>query len=166
MLEWLVLLAGMLLVIMNQASREHASTLTTPSDDSTITLPPDLLALLETYKTNLATSRASGDTASGQAASSAKLQIDAMLAQWTQDIPALQEQVKVMIDADKGLAPDVNALHEKVSKYETALPTLNDNLTKAIALTSEKAEDTATRTVKAVAIFVLGVFGVFVRGVF
>ena len=166
MLEWLVLLAGTLLFIINLSAREHATN--PPSGGSgTVTLPADLQAELDAYKTLLIASTSNpSNTAAAQATSNAKVHLDMELSQWQEDVVAAQTQIETAVATDSGLGTDVANLHEKVSAYEKTLPELKDTLTKSKVNTSERTEDTTIMVAKAVAVVTIGLFAVFVSGLF
>jgi hypothetical protein len=166
MLEWLLFLAGTLLFIINLSSRERVTN--PPSGgDTTPVLPEDLKTQLNTYKTLLIASTSNpSNTGAAQATSNAKIQLDMELGQWQEDVTALQTQIDTTVNADTGLGSDVATLHQKVSSYEIALPDLQDTLTKSKTLTMEKTEDMTVMIAKAVAIFTIGVFAVFVSGMY
>ena len=168
MLEWLIFLAGTLLFIINLSAREQ---LTVPDPngnaDATIVLPHDLQEQLATYKTLLTASTLNpNDTAAGQATAAAKTQLDTQLSQAQQDVQDTKAQIQATTTADAGLGSDVSALHEQISSYEQTLPTLKDTLKKAEVVTADKVTDTSVMLAKAVAACVIGVFGVFVHGVY
>jgi chromosome segregation ATPase len=166
MLEWLVLLAGTLLFIINLSeSREHATN--PPPSDQTPKLPDDLKALIENYKPLRVAATTNPDNAGAtKAASNAKVQLDVELAQWQEDIDNLHKQIEMKTEEDTGLGSDVATLHQQVSSYEKTLPELQDTLTKSHTLTAERIEDTTMMIAKAVAIFTIGVFAVFVSGMY
>lgn len=166
MLEWLVLLAGTLLFIINlSAPREHATN--PPPSDQTPVLPDDLNAALDTYKTLMIASTTNPtNTGAVQATSNAKTQLDMELAQWQEDVANMQSNIQKNFDADAGLGSDVAALHQQVSSYEKTLPELQDTLTKSNVLTADKVQDTTMMVAKAVAVTVIGMFAVFVSGLF
>jgi hypothetical protein len=166
MLEWLVFLAGTLLFIINLSSRERATN--PPSGgDTTVTLPEDLQAELDAYKTLLIASTSNpSNTGAAQATSNAKTQLDMTLAAWQADVADIEKQIETNVNDGTGLGSDVAALHQQVSTYEKTLPELKDTLSKSKTLTMEKTEDTTMMVAKAVAIFTIGVFAVFVSGLF
>ena len=166
MLEWLVFLAGTLLFIINlSAPREHATN--PPSGDTTVTLPADLQASLDNYKTLLIASTSNpSNTGATQATSNAKTQLDMSLAAWQEDVATLETQIKKNTDTDTGLESDVAALHQQVATYEKTLPELKDTLTKSKVNTGERVEDTTMMVAKAVAVFTIGLFAVFVSGLY
>jgi septal ring factor EnvC (AmiA/AmiB activator) len=166
MLEWLVLLAGTLLFIINLSTpREHATN--PPPGDQTVVLPADLVAQLAAYKTLLVASTSNpNNTGAVQATSNAKTQIDMELAQWQEDVATMQSKIQKSVDVDTGLGSDVAALHQRVASYEKTLPELQDTLTKSNVLTADKVQDTTMMVAKAVAITVIGLFAVFVSGLF
>jgi hypothetical protein len=166
MLEWLVLLAGTLLFIINLSAREHATN--PPGGGSgTVTLPADLQAALDSYKTLLIASTSNpSNTGAAQATSNAKIQLDMELAQKQEDVATAQTQIETASNADAGLGSDVAALHQQVASYEKTLPELKDTLTKSKVNTGERVEDTTMMVAKAVAVFTIGLFAVFVSGLF
>jgi hypothetical protein len=168
MIEWLVFLAGALLFIVNLSSREHA-TVSPPSGeaDATVILPQDLKDQLENYKKLFAASAMNPtDEAAKQATAAAKTQIDTELVQKQEDIVDMQARLENSLRSDTGMGKDIQTLHEKIVSYGTELPTLQDNLTTAQVITADKIEDKAMMITKAVTITVLGIFCVFVQGVF
>jgi len=166
MLEWLVFLAGTLLFIINlSAPREHATN--PPSGDTTVALPDDLKTALDTYKTLMIASTSNpSNTGAAQATANAKTQLDMELAQWQEDVANMQKDIETTTHADAGLGSDVAALHQQVSTYEKTLPELKDTLSKSKTLTMEKTEDTTMMVAKAVAVFTIGLFAVFVSGLY
>jgi hypothetical protein len=166
MLEWLVFLAGTLLFIINLSSRERATN--PPSGGgATVTLPGDIQAELDAYKDLLIASTSNPSNAgAAQATSNAKTRLDMSLAAWQADVATIEKQIETNVNDSTGLGSDVAALHQQVSTYEKTLPELQDTLTKSRALTAEKTEDMTTMIAKAVAIFTIGVFAVFVSGLF
>ena len=168
MLEWLVLLAGTLLFIINLTDRERLTN-PTPSGhaDATIVLPQGLQDKLASYKTLLAASTMNPkDSAAAQATAAAKTQIDTELVGVQQEIANMQSDIQKTIGDEAGLGSDIDSLHKQVTSYSTTLPTLKDNLTKAEVIAAEKVHDTSVMLAKAVAICVIGVFAVFVQGVY
>ena len=168
MLEWLVLLAGTLLFIINLKDREELTN-PTPSGqaDATIVLSKEIRDQLANYKTLLTASTLNpNDAAAGQATASAKTKLDSRLAQEQQASINLQQDMQRELKGGAGLGGDVGKLHEQISSYNTTLPTLKDTLTKSQVNASERVEDTSILIAKAVAIFVIGVFAVFVGGVY
>ena len=165
MLEWLVLLAGTLLLIINLSAREHA---TNPAGGSgTVTLPADLTASLDSYKTLLIASTTNPtNTGAVQATTRAKTRLDVMLAQWQEDVATAQTKIETSINKDIGLGSDVASLQKEISSYETTLPELKDTLTKSKVITGDRAHDTTMMVAKAVAVFTIGLFAVFVSGVY
>ncbi len=168
MLEWLILLAGSLLLIINLSAREHA---TNPppkgGGDTTIILPKNLQDQLANYKKLLTASGANPeDKAAAQAANAVKTQIELKLAQAQEDTAAIQKRIQAGIDEDAGLGSDVATLHKQITTYEKTLPTLKDTLTKSQVIAADKAQDTSIMMAKAVAVAVLGMFAVFVQGLF
>lgn len=165
MLEWLVFLAGSLLFIINlSAQREHATN--PPSGDTTATLPEDLTAALESYKSLLVASTSNpSNTGAAEATANAKIQLDMQLAQWQEDVAAMQNDIETNVDSSSGLGTDVATLHKEVSTYEETLPKLKDTLTKSKTLAMEKTQDLTMMIAKSVAVFTIGVFAVFVSGV-
>ena len=166
MLEWLVLLAGTLLFIINLSAREHATN--PPSGGSvTVPLPADLTAALDSYKTLLIASTTNpSNTGAAQATSNAKIQLDMELSQWQEDVVAAQTQIETSINTDAGLGSDVASLHQEISSYEKTLPELKDTLTKSKVITGDRERDMTMTVAKAVAVFTIGLFAVFVSGVF
>jgi hypothetical protein len=168
MLEWLVLLAGTLLFIINLTGREQLTN-PTPSGkaDATIVLPKDLQDELATYKTLLTASTLNpNDTAAAQATAAAKTKLDTRLAEEQQGTMNMQDDIQRQLAENGGLGGDVSKLHEQIASYETSLPTLKDTLTKSEVNTADRMQDTSIMIAKAVAIFVIGVFAVFVGGVY
>jgi len=168
MLEWLVLLAGTLLFIINLTGREQ---LENPppsgSADATIVLSKEARARLDNYKTLLTASTLNpNDAAAAQATAAAKTQVDSMLAEEQQGTVNLQQDVQRQITEGGGLGKDVKKLREEVASYTTTLPTLKDTLHKSEVNTADRVQDTSILIAKAVAIFVIGVFAVFVGGVY
>jgi hypothetical protein len=169
MLEWLVFLAASLLFIANLASREHADAQTPPPStqaDATIVLPQDLKAQLERYKALRVASVLNPSAANVAATSAAKTQIDTQLVQWQQDVARTQQGIHTNISSDTELGSDVGSLHTKISKYSRELPKLQDNLETSKIIMSDKDYDTSLLVTKVVAITVLGLFSVFVSGVY
>jgi len=167
MLEWLVLLAGTLLFIINLSAREHATNPPSGGGSGTVTLPADLRASLDRYKTLLIASTSNpSNTGAAQATTNAKTQLDMQLAQWQEDVAAAQNKIETTVNTDGGLGSDVAALHEQVSSYEETLPKLKDTLTKSKVITGERAEDTTMMVAKTVALFTIGLFATFVNGVY
>jgi hypothetical protein len=165
MLEWLVLLAGTLLFIINLSAREHATN--SAGGSGTVTLPADLTAALDSYKTLLIASTTNPtNTGAAQATSRAKTRLDVMLAQWQEDVATAQTKIETSIDKDIGLGSDVASLQEEITSYETKLPELKDTLTKSKVITGDREHDTTMMVAKAVAVFTIGLFAVFVSGVF
>jgi hypothetical protein len=166
MLEWLVLLAGTLLFIINLSAREHATN--PPSGGSgTVTLPADLTAALDSYKTLLIASTTNpSNTGAAQATASAKTRLDVLLSQWQEDVATAQTHIETSINTDAGLGSDVASLHQEISSYEKTLPELKDTLTKSKVITGDREHDTTMMVAKAVAVFTIGLFAVFVSGVF
>jgi exonuclease VII large subunit len=168
MLEWLVLLAGTLLFIINLTEREHVTN-PTPSGqaDATIVLSQELQAQLANYKKLLTASTLNpNDAAAAQATASAKTQIDAMLAEEQQGTINLQQDIQRQISGDSALGGDVAKLREQVASYTTTLPTLKDTLNKSEVNTADRQQNTSVLIAKAVAICVIGLFAVFVGGVY
>jgi phage repressor protein C with HTH and peptisase S24 domain len=168
MLEWLVLLAGTLLFIINLAEREHV---TNPpasgQEDATIVLSKEAQAKLDTYKRLLTASTLNpNDAAAAQATAAAKTQVDSMLAEEQQGTVNLQEDIQRQISGGSGLGGDVVKLREQVASYTTTLPTLKDTLNKSEVNTADRVQNTSILIAKAVAICVIGVFAVFVGGVY
>jgi hypothetical protein len=168
MLEWLVLLAGTLLFIINLTAREQ---LTNPppsgTADATIVLPKELQDRLAAYKTLLTASTLNpNDAAAAQATAAAKTHIDTMLAEEQQGTVNLQQDIQRQLTENSGLGGDVVKLREQVASYTTTLPTLKDTLNKSQVNTADRQQDTSVLIAKAVAIFVIGVFAVFVGGIY
>ena len=167
MLEWLVLLAGTLLFIINISAREHATNPPSGGGSGTVTLPADLQAALDNYKTLLIASTSNpSNTGAAQATTNAKTQLDMELAQWQEDVAAAQTNIETTVNTDAGLGSDVAALHQQVASYEKTLPELKDTLTKSKVNTGERVEDTTMIVAKAVAVFTIGLFAVFVNGLY
>jgi septal ring factor EnvC (AmiA/AmiB activator) len=89
-----------------------------------------------------------------------------MLAQWQEDVATAQTKVETSINKDIGLGSDVASLQEEITSYETKLPELKDTLTKSKVITGDREHDTTMMIAKAVAVFTIGLFAVFVSGVF
>lgn len=169
MLEWLVFLAASLLFIANMASREHADAQTpTPGHnaDTTVVLPQDLKDQLDRYKVLLTVSTLTPSTANVSATMAAKTQIDTEMVQWQQDIANLQQGILTNMSSDTELGSDVGALHAKISTYNQVLPKLQDDLATSKVIMSDKDYDTSVLVTKVVAITVMGIFSVFVSGVY
>jgi hypothetical protein len=168
MLEWLVLLAGTLLFIINLTGREQLTNPTPSGEaDATIVLPKELRDQLASYKTLLTASTLNpNDAAAGQATASAKTQLDTLLAEEQQGTVNLQEDMQRQLAGGGGLDGDVGKLHDQISSYTTALPTLKDTLTKSEVNAADRIQDTSVMIAKAVAICVIGVFAVFVGGIY
>ena len=168
MLEWLVLLAGTLLFIINLTAREHATN-PPPSGtaDATIVLSKEVKDRLDAYKVLLTASTLNpNDAAAGQATAAAKTQIDTMLAEEQQGTVNLQEDIQRQLTENSGLGGDVGKLQEQIASYTTTLPTLKDTLNKSQVNTADREQDPSVLIAKAVAIFVIGVFAVFVGGIY
>ena len=168
MLEWLVLLAGTLLFIINLTAREE---LTNPpasgQEDATIVLSKEAQSKLDTYKRLLTASILNpNDAAAAQATAAAKTQVDSMLAEEQQGTVNLQQDIQRQITEGSGLGSDVTKLREQVASYTTSLPTLKDTLNKSEVNTADRVQNTSILIAKAVAICVIGVFAVFVGGVY
>lgn len=168
MLEWLVLLAGTLLFIINLTGREQLTNpLPSGQADATIVLPKELQDELANYKKLLTASTLNpNDTAAAQAAAAAKTKLDSRLAEEQQGVVNLQDDVRRQLSGNTGLGGDVSKLHEQISSYTTTLPTLKDTLTKSETNAADRVQDTSILIAKAVAICVIGVFAVFVGGVY
>jgi hypothetical protein len=122
---------------------------------------------LDAYKILLTASTLNpSDTAAAQATSAAKTQIDTMLAEEQQGTINLQEDIQRQITEGGGLGGDVATLQKQIASYTTALPTLKDTLNKSEVNSADRVQDTSILIAKAVAIFVIGVFAVFVGGVY
>jgi hypothetical protein len=168
MLEWLVLLAGTLLFIINLSGREELTN-PTPSGqaDATIVLSEEVTAQLANYKTLLTASTLNpDDTAAGQATAAAKTKLDSTLAEEQQASVNLQQDMQRQLSGGAGLGSDVSKLHEHISSYTTTLPTLKDTLNKSQVNSADRVQDTSVMIAKAVAICVIGLFAVFVGGVY
>jgi len=168
MLEWLVLLAGTLLFIINLSGREELTN-PTPSGQAgaTIVLSKDVTEQLANYKTLLTASTLNpNDAAAGQATASAKTKLDSMLVEDQQGVGALQQYIRTQLTQNSGLGNDVTKLRERVSSYSTTLPTLKDTLNKSEVNTADRVQDTSILIAKSVAICVIGLFAVFVGGVY
>jgi len=92
--------------------------------------------------------------------------LDMQLAQWQEDVTAMQTDIETNVDSASGLGTDVATLHKEVSTYEETLPKLKDTLTKSKTLAMEKTQDLTMMIAKSVAVFTIGVFAVFVSGVY
>jgi len=168
MLEWLVLLAGTLLFIINLTEREQLTN-PTPSGraDATIVLSKDVTAQLANYKTLLTASTLNpNDAAAAQATASAKTKLDSRLAQEQQASINLQQDMQRQLTGGAGMGSDVGKLRGQIASYSTTLPTLKDTLNKSEVNTADRQQNTSVLIAKAVAICVIGLFAVFVGGVY
>ena len=166
MIEWLVFLAATLLFIINvSAPREHVTN--PPPSTQTVTLPQDLQDQLTSYKTLLTASTLNPqDQAAAQATAAAKGVLDLQMTAWQSEITNSQTQIQTSTNADVGIGSDVATLHAQLDGYEKTLPQLEDTLTKSQVNTSEKTENMSVMVAKAVAVTVIGMFAVFVNGLF